>query len=172
MTDFRFDVDLDESLFSLDLPAGYIVQQAAKLDLSKKPLDFLAEALKLAAEANDGVFPPELRGEDGIDGIMMRAAKTWAAKPGVTLEEARQRGIDLSMSLGGAFGFLGALTPETDWHYAGKDVKLNAPDTPIFWYKRHPASTTYEILYADLSIREVPADEAPTAATSSGGQEP
>ncbi len=34
----------------------------------------------MAAEYNGGVFPATLRGEQGIDGIMQRAAKTLAEK--------------------------------------------------------------------------------------------
>ena len=69
MSDFQVDVDLDESLFSLDVPKDYTVQQTLQLDLSKNPIYYLAETLKLAAELNDGVFPPTLRGKEGIDGI-------------------------------------------------------------------------------------------------------
>ena len=72
MTDFRTGADLDESLFSVDVPKGYTVQQTKQLDLSKKPIQYVADALKMAAECNDGVFPPELRGEHGIDGILQR----------------------------------------------------------------------------------------------------
>jgi hypothetical protein len=69
---------------------------------------------------------------------------------------------ELAMKTGGAFGFLGALSAENnDWHYAGKDVKLNAPDRAIFWFKRHKESMTYYVLYADLSVKEVSAEKAP-----------
>jgi hypothetical protein len=167
MTDFQIDVALDESLFRLDVPQDYAVQQTAQLDLSKNPIYYLADILKLAAELNNGVFPPTLRGEEGIDGIVRRGAATFAQKLAGqggkdALENVRKATFDLSMKLGGTFGFLGALSAENnDWHYAGKDVKLNTPDRPIFWFKRHKASTTYHVLYADLSVKEVPATELP-----------
>ncbi len=82
MTDFQVNVDLDKSLFSLDVPAGYTVQQTMQIDPSKTRWAYLTDALKMAAEYNDGVFPPTLRGEQGIDGIMQRAAKTFAEKHG------------------------------------------------------------------------------------------
>jgi hypothetical protein len=80
-------------------------------------------------------------------------------------------GIDLSMKLGGAFGVLFSLTPENDWHYAGKDVKLDTPDQPIFWYKPHKASTSYQVLYANLSVKEVAPEEVPKASQSDGSSE-
>jgi outer membrane lipoprotein-sorting protein len=167
MSDFQVNVDMDESLFNLDVPEGYSLQQPAKIDLSKNPIEYLAESLKLAAEVNDGVFPPTLRGEEGIDGIFLRSpeklVKIITSSSGEpTPDERRQAAVKLSMTVGGAFGMLGAMSPEqNDWHYAGKGVKLNAPNQPIFWYRSHKASATYSVLYADLSVKEVPAAETP-----------
>jgi hypothetical protein len=171
MTDFQVDVELDESLFSLEVPSGYTVQQTTQLDLAANPINYLAEILQLAAEVNDGVFPSDLRGENGLDGIFRRSAlavgqkmaERIAAREGKNSSDAyRKVATELAMKMGGAFGFLGSLSAEdNDWHYAGKDVKLNTPDRAIFWFKRHQESTTYYVLYADLSVKEVPAEKAP-----------
>jgi outer membrane lipoprotein-sorting protein len=177
MTDFRVNVPLDESLFSLDVPPGYTVQQTMQIDLSKNPIYYLADTLKLVAEVNGGVFPPELRGDNGIDGILQRSQKQlkqsgekMAAEAGkASPENAMKSATQLSMNLGATFGFLNALSPASDWHYAGRGVKLNTPDRPIFWYKRNVASKTYCVLYADLTVKEVPANERPTAPATAGG---
>ena len=162
MTDFQVDVDLDESLFSVEVPEGYTVQQTPQLDLSKKPISYLADALKMAAELNDGVFPPTLRGEEGIDGIVRRPAQKFAEKHrNDSPKEIMKLSTEMAMKLGGAFGVLLALSPDNDWHYAGKDVKLDTPNRPIFWYKADKTSDTYQVLYADLSIKEVSSDEVP-----------
>ena len=51
---------------------------------------------------------------------------------------------------------------ESKWHYAGKGVKLGAADRPIFWYK--PAeSENYQVIYADLSTKEVAPVDLPEA---------
>ncbi len=158
MTDFRTGVELDKSLFSVDVPKGYTVQQTAQLDVSKKPIKYLADALKMAAGFNGGVFPAELRGEHGINGIIRRGATAAVKKnPAVDMK----LGTDIGMKLGGAFGMLFSLQPENDMHYAGKDVKLGTPDRPIFWYKESKSSKDYQVLYADLSIKEVPAKDVP-----------
>jgi outer membrane lipoprotein-sorting protein len=157
MTDFRTGVDLDESLFSVDVPKGYTVRQTTQLDLSKKPIQYLADALKMAAECNHGVFPPELRGEHGIDGIIQHgAAKLAKEKPA----EAMKLTADIAGKVGGAFGLLFSLRPENDMHYVGKDVKLGTPNRPIFWFTLGKKSN-YQVLYADLSVKEVAAKDAP-----------
>jgi outer membrane lipoprotein-sorting protein len=171
MTDFQIGVDLDASLFSLEVPAGYTVQQTTQIDLSKKPITYLVETLKMAAEYNDGVFPATLRGEQGIDGIMMRAAKALAKKYAKDSPEMLKAQTDLAMKLGATFGILFSLSPENDWHYTGKDVKFNTPNRPIFWY-RPAKNASYQVIYADLSVKEVSAEEAPKAPKPEGGPKP
>ena len=53
MTDFQVNIDLDESAFDLNIPAGYSVQ-TMEIDCFKPPINYLADALKSAAEHNDG----------------------------------------------------------------------------------------------------------------------
>jgi hypothetical protein len=178
MTDFQVDVELDESLFSLEVPSDYTFQQTTQLDLAANPINYLAELLQLAAEVNDGEFPSELRGDNGLDGILKRSAiavgqkmaERIAAREGKNSPDVYQKvATELAMKMGGAFGFLGALSAENnDWHYAGKDVKLNTPDRAIFWFKRQKESRTYYVLYADLSVKEVPAEKAPIMPSSEG----
>jgi outer membrane lipoprotein-sorting protein len=161
MTDFQVGADLDKSLFSLDVPAGYTVQNTMQLDVSKEPIAYVAEALKAAAEYNGGVFPPALRGEQGIDGITQRGMIAWAKEHAKDPpEQQREKVLEVATKLGGAFGVLLTLPPDS-MHYAGKDVKLNTPDRPIFWC---PApgqkDNRYQVIYADLSIREISAEEA------------
>lgn len=166
MSDFQVNVDLDDSLFQLEVPADYTVQPTLQLDVTKHPIHYLADALMLVAELNNGVFPPVLRGEEGIDGILsdpQKLAAHFATEAGTDSPEGvRKSAADFAMTLGATFGMLGALTPEqNDWHYAGKDVRLGTHDTPIFWMRRNKASMTYHVLYADLSVKEVPADQVP-----------
>jgi hypothetical protein len=50
------------------------------------------------------------------------------------------------------------LPATADAHYAGKGVRRDAPDTPIFWYKPE-GKQAYRVLDADLSVRD--AQQAP-----------
>lgn len=160
MTDFRVDTDIDEALLSLDAPKGYALERTMELDASQKPLGYLAEALKIAAEFNDGVFPPELRGEHGIDGIVQQGMIAWEKEhANDPPEQKRAKGQKLALTMGGAFGIILSLPPDS-LHYAGKDVKLNTPDRPIFWCRSLGKDKTgYHVIYADLTIREMSAEE-------------
>ena len=162
MTDFQINKDLDESLFSLDIPPGYTVEQTINMDvakLTKNPLAGLADALKMAAEYNNNVFPDTLRGEQGIDGILQRAMKTLAEKQGADPAALLKLQSDVSMKLGAAFGVVFALPPDA-CHYVGKGVKLGTPDRPIFWVKQKKGGQCM-VIYADACFKEVPAEELP-----------
>jgi outer membrane lipoprotein-sorting protein len=171
MTDFQIDVKLDESLFSLEVPPGYTVEQTMQLDVSKKPADYIVDTLKWAAENNDGVFPSELLGERGLQGIVRRAATTWVEKYGKDSPELKQKTTEAGMMMGVANGLLIALPPDA-WRYAGKDVELNTPDRPIFWFKLAKKSANYQVIYADLSVKELPESELPSAPDSEGSPKP
>ena len=54
--------------------------------------------------------------------------------------------------------FYTMLKPENDPHYVGGGVKLGTPDRPILWYKPTGAEK-YRVIYADLSVKEMGADE-------------
>ena len=58
-TDFAFNVDLDESLFSLEPPAGYTVQHQ-KTDHSPKEEKDLIEMFREYSKLFDGAFPDSL----------------------------------------------------------------------------------------------------------------
>ena len=166
MTDFQWDVDLDASLFSLEVPSDYTVQQTLQLDLAANPIDYLAETLKLVAEVNDGVFRSELRGDNGLDGIFKRSALAlgqkmaeWiAAREGKNSPDVyRKVATELAMKLGGTFGFLAALSAENnDWHYAGKDVSLDAGPADIL-VQTSQGEQDLSCATTHLSVKEVPA---------------
>ena len=51
------------------------------------------------------------------------------------------------------------LKPENDAHYVGGGMKLGTRDRPIFWY-RPSGVEKYRVIYADLAVKEVSAEEA------------
>jgi outer membrane lipoprotein-sorting protein len=169
MTDFRFNVPLDESLFSIDIPPGYTVQQTAQIDASQ-PWAFLTGALKLAAECNGGVFPPSLRGDEGVVSIILRGTPTFVEKHKGSPDELQKLSMDVGMNVAGFLGFINAASPEAV-HYAGKDVKIGTPNQPILWLSQ-PQGGRCVVIYADLSVKEVPAAEAPKLPESAGSPKP
>ncbi|OHB77297.1 MAG: hypothetical protein A2Z25_10595 [Planctomycetes bacterium RBG_16_55_9] len=58
-TDFTFDIELDDSLFSLEVPEGYAVE-TMQWDASRPQEEDLIKMLRLWAETTDGKFPSAL----------------------------------------------------------------------------------------------------------------
>ncbi len=52
------------------------------------------------------------------------------------------------------------LPEDSDWHYAGADATFGDATTPVFWY-RPEGSVTYRVVYADLSVLDVAAEDLP-----------
>ena len=57
MNHFRYDVNLDPSLFSLEPPAGYSTQA---MDMTVPVEEDLLNTLRTIAEHNKGLFPAKL----------------------------------------------------------------------------------------------------------------
>ncbi len=176
MSNFRYDMELDPSLFSLEPPAGYTVNNTE----AKMPVeDDLVNTLRLIAEHNDGTFPAAIGlSNKEFQQAIQEASKSEAEKFVKTPEGAKllkdlqaQYGKDkdgfmkawmkammplnqkLTQKYMHGMMFYSMLTSQNDSHYAGKDVKLGTPDRPIFWYKPTGAEK-YRVIYADLSVKE------------------
>jgi hypothetical protein len=68
-------------------------------------------------------------------------------------EETVQQLMKDSIKIGRGFQFAMELPESADAHYAGRGVKRDAKDRPIFWY-RPKGGKTYRVLYADLTLRD------------------
>ncbi len=158
-SDFVFDADLDESLFSLEPPAGYKVQKQT-VDVSPAEEKDLIETLRRYAQLRGGALPDQLDVVAFTKLFQEDWAKSHPMKGGSPSEEERQEQLNgmLKFARGLSFAFE-QLPREADAHYAGKGVKVGAADTPVFWYRPGDAKK-YRIIYADLSVRE--ADTAPS----------
>lgn len=182
MTDFQTGMHLDESLFSTKVPEGYTVQNL-NLDASTPTIEDLAKMLRILAEQNKGVFPDKLPGPNDLFKLQQQFTKDYTESlmkditgtlkkenvaeknPGKIVAELAksdkmQKMIDKTMPISRGITFAATLTPANDSHYAGRGVKLDTPDRPIFWYKP-TGGERYHVLYADLSIKKMAKDELP-----------
>lgn len=154
MSDFVFDEPVDESLFRLDVPEGYQLQEL-ELDMSLPGERDLIDFLRLYAESMAGRFPLE---------ITLNAAAEMMMTHVDELEgDARKRVGEMmkpSMKGAKAFLFVQKLKPENDWRYAAGGVRLGEAETAICRW-RPDGSESYRVIYADLTVREVPADQLP-----------
>jgi outer membrane lipoprotein-sorting protein len=164
MTDFVFNVDLDESLFSLEPPAGYTTQTVTR-DGSPAEEKDLVETFSRYSQLSGGAFPDVLDYEAAARLFKKHWEKShplswwrWLWNEPQSQEERQELWNEHDKLTKGLTFVSVELPPEADAHYAGKGVSLGAADTPIFWY-RPKDSNKYRVIYADLSVRD--ADASP-----------
>ncbi len=156
LSDFRFDVPLDDSLFSLEPPAEYepmgVDLQANVEELGEK--DFI-EFLRLWSNWTvDHTFPPTVGGTEIMTITFQMAREGKFVGPAAPGYETNQQQVMYDGML-----FIGKL-PTGTWRYAGQNVSFGDPETPIFWYQPEGASQ-YRVIYADLSVKSVPPESLP-----------
>ncbi|MGA2092360.1 MAG: zf-HC2 domain-containing protein [Sedimentisphaerales bacterium] len=153
----RFSVPMDETQFSMEAPEGYKVESQELDLLGSTEKDFI-EGLRIQAEVlNDGVFPDDV----SIEYVVKSAAalKDKCDKLKMTDDEKMALGMKYQKGL----MFIRFFKGEGKWIYAGKGVKLGDANTAIFWY-RPAGSSTYHVIYGDLSVADVNDNELPKPA--------
>lgn len=158
MSHIVFDVDLDESLFSLEIPAGYSVT-TLEIDGSDPEEKDLIDLFRTWAEHADGRLPSTLdaRGPGEFLSLQIKKMKESGQEPSTEQTLGIQKTL-MKMSRGGAF--VQQLPSSSDWHYAGQDARLGDTGKAIFWY-RPTGSATYRVIYADLSVRDAAPEDLP-----------
>ena len=154
MKNFQFDAPVEDSVISMDLPAGY-TEEKATADLTDVNEKDLVESLRIFAEImGDGVFPEAV----GTETTMKRSPEM--------VEKAQQKGISeeeigqLGTQMGRGMIFHQMLEVQGQWHYAGAGVKLGDAAKAIFWYLPEGAGT-YRVIYGDLSVKDVAPEDLP-----------
>jgi outer membrane lipoprotein-sorting protein len=158
MTDIVFDVELDESLFNLEIPDGYTVH-TMQVDASEPTENDLINMFRIWAEHMDGNLPSALEMNAMMEFMQYQRKKM--KEQGIEPTEKTMLELQKTiqkMSRGGMF--VQKLPADSDWHYAGKGVKFGDADTAIFWY-RPEGSETYRVIYGDLSVKDVAPQNLP-----------
>jgi outer membrane lipoprotein-sorting protein len=158
MSNIAFDVQLDEKLFSLDIPEGYSVKTLRR-DLSEPTEQDFIESFRIWAEHMDGNFPAKMDRSAVNEFVKYQQEKMKQKGVEPTIEDiTKMQQTIIDMTHG--FPFVESLPADSDWHYAGKDVKFGDANTPIFWY-RPKGSKTYRIIYGDLNVKDVTPEKLP-----------
>ncbi len=156
LSDFNFDAQLDDSLFSLDPPEGYTVIDGQSLNLEEPSEETFIRFLRILAEEAEGdLFIPSLD-EEGLKSSMLSRKRTAPPLPDAPGPEFMRRNHEITLG----FMFATQMTPENDFHYAGKGVALGNAQQPICWY-RPTGAPNYRVIYGDLSVREVSPSDLP-----------
>jgi outer membrane lipoprotein-sorting protein len=156
ISDFQFDVELDDSLFSLTPPEGY-TRMEIQVDTDEVSEQDMIEFLRLwTTWTKDGRFPPTLDPTE-LANLSMEMVKKGEFKESQTTEEENfQNSLQMTQGL----MFLLKLPADSNWRYDGEDVKYGQADKAIFWY-RPEGSETYRVIYGDLSVKDVAAENLP-----------
>jgi len=155
LKNIKFDVPVDETLISMEPPAGYTLSDK-QFDMSQFTEQDFITVLRLWVEhVLGGSFPQSL-----TVGDLMSLTPRLGEKIG-QLNISDEEKTQLGMTLGRGFVFFQQMGPSgIDWHYAGSGVKLGEADKAIFWY-RPKGSATYRVIYGDLSVKDVAPDDLP-----------
>jgi outer membrane lipoprotein-sorting protein len=152
-TDFQFDIELNESLFSMEIPEGYSEPAQGELSIEGTTEQDLVKTLRIWAEVIlDDVFPRDFTGEVYLEDVNKNLKKF------VKLEHKEK--IELAMKLQPGYIFVQLLKAENDWNYVGENVKVGDADSPVCWY-RPTDSETYRVIYGDLSVKDVAPENLP-----------
>ena len=157
----EFDVPLEESLVSMEVPAGYTLKDMT-LNIIEVPApdnlpynateEDLVESLRIWAEIIlDGAFPDAI----GTDHFMKQAYVLGYKLASLGLPDSGEmEQFAKGMIFLQEFEFGGK------WGYAGKGVKLGDADKIILWYQPQ-GSNTYRAIYGDLKVAEVAEEDLP-----------
>lgn len=159
---FVFDAELEESLFRLDPPAGYTAkgETISRLYVTEKQMiDFLG----ILADYNDQVFPErkELAGAFSDGRVRKTMEKPKKDRTATEQKFWETLGLYIEANLNDPIGeFLYHSTVENSFRYLGKGAKLGDKDRIVCWYRLKGAAT-YRVVYGDLSVRDIAAEDLP-----------
>lgn len=155
LKNFKFDVHIDESQVSMDVPEGYKLQEA-EIDFTKGTEEDFIESLRIWAKLLlDGKFPEVVGTEQYMKTMPLLGEKL--VQSGLSAEEAGKVG---GMIFPRAMFFLQTLEMDGKYTYAGKGVKLGDADKAIFWY-RPKGAEKHRVIYGDLSVKDVAPEDLP-----------
>lgn len=170
MTNFEYDIEVDEALMSLNVPQGYtqlkVSMPAIAVDRSQAKLNDLISVLRLCATHNDSLFPLSLTlnsDEGSCMAIMKQYARRLEKNLASGTDAERKAAIKSVTEFGAALGrstaFMSSIKPENDLRYfAG--ARLNQKNRPLLWYTP-AADDNYKVVYADLTTKDATKDTLP-----------
>jgi outer membrane lipoprotein-sorting protein len=147
MADIQLDLDVDNALFRFDTPAGYTLSQAgAKLIIT--PEEAVVRVLRAYAEGAGDTLPDRL---DNLPAFQ----KAFSAKKATGLD-AKVFELSVAMARIGVF----PIELKDRYGYKADGVKFGDASKIVFWY-RPEKETKYRVVYGDLHVGDVTADQLP-----------
>jgi len=154
-SDFVWNPNLDESLFSLEPPKDYAVEEII-FDVSDKGENGLIDALAFWTKMSGGLFPSEINDLCDPNKVRPMLIEIFD-RDGDPKEEFDQAMKQMHQILKGLW-FAQKCKVQGNWCYAGDNVRLGESDKPVCWWKSEN-SDTFRVIYGDLSLAD--SNEAP-----------
>ena len=171
VTDLKFDAEVDEQLFSMEVPEGYksVTMDTPKVNpTAMKPatVDDLIEMLQFCAVQSEGVFPLSVSPSDE-SGTAMAVQSQFVKSLEDQFENgseseknaAMQQVVETGTLFGKGNAFLFTMKAENKFEYFG-GASLEDNDRPLLWYLPD-GSDKYTVVFADLSIEQLSLDDLP-----------
>jgi hypothetical protein len=151
----KFDVPVDESLVSMDIPDGYTLYEG-ELDYTDfDEQDFIVILQFWAEHVLGGNFPDNMSAEDILK--VAPVLRQMIDQLNISDEEKMQIGT----AMGRGFMFFRRLEMSgIDWRYVGQGVELGDANNAVFLYQPE-GSDTYRVIYGDLSVKDSTPEDLP-----------
>ncbi len=160
-SEIDFDAKLDDSLFRLESPAGYTLQTDQRAQVTEKEM---VDYLGIMAEYNDSAFPDQ---PYSIDSARLNEIYDKAKEDRTAAEQKLLDTVDhykmASLNMMPTGHFVEDRTVTGSFRYLGKGVRLGDKDRIVCWYRLKGAAT-YRVVYGDLNIKDMSADDLPLPA--------
>jgi len=148
---FDWNAELDDSLFSLEAPAGYRVEER-QMDVSSNGADDLATALKTWVDLTGGSLPERIEDLTSQEKVapLLKARYDRDGKPEDELEEA----LAVAHQLLKGLMFAEEVRVWGRWSYQGATAQVGDSTSVICWW-RPEDSDDYQAVYGDFRVDEV-----------------
>ena len=150
MTDFQFDLPLDEALFSYEVPAGYKIHVPSDTPYVRPSEANVLNALRLYTQKSGGKFPKNLTDWHDLSDLFLTPVErlvAWDKSPAfqeISEQTAATRSFLRDFSL-------------KDFAYLGNGLTTQDTQSIILWYKTKDGP--YRAIYGDLSVKEITKDK-------------
>ena len=153
LKNLQFNVEIEDSLISMEVPSGYKLHQA-EFDLTGATEQDFIEGLRIWARVSDGSFPEAV----GTD-VTMKQVPTLTEKLNQLNLSDEETGRLMMTFVRGTL-FIQSMETQSKFQYSGNGVKLGDAEKAIFWYQPE-GSETYRVIYGDLSVKDVSPENLP-----------
>jgi hypothetical protein len=160
--DIVFDVELNDSLFLLEPPEGYVVENWVRPALPQVTEQEVIDYWGIIADFNNQTFADQIT---GIPCSFKRLSKLWTT-PKSDRTSTEQKFLDTQNhydATGLSFPtdhFNSNHIEANSFRYLGKGIKLGDKNHIVCWYKLKGASS-YRVVYGDLSAKNLSPNALP-----------